>query len=1794
MFTVAELAVGGCLSALSSIRAGFKHIWTTEIDEDKTQLAEALTQAPCLGDTFAQDYKQIRARYGHCSLLKSGQPCRDWSSPGPKTGRGADCDTGWMYTAQVECILDLEPDTACLEQVAHVMKVDKDAVSEIIARLEPVYVVHCAVINVWTYGDPCNRERLIIIAIHRKFGALAEDYEVPRGDFHAGHAPQAWMVACEDEDVPEHLWRTDPIYATPWREPVPGRLHLIGTTGRPGMGYSDFPNAVYSWQSLYNCQTSHNGGGRRPELNWKSGEPFKRTRLTTIPETIKIASLPSDYEAFARGVKDDDKFIRELVNLGWPLRFANAMDSSIMAFLERAYGTSRDGARGPRDDSILLSGSVSIGLTPRSILVDSGAQISCVRESARSLMENPQRSEINITSANTCTSECKWEGMVQVNAVNTTGMQGVPKFTPFSFRAVTMEPLTKELLSITDLLKLHKYELRLSHTDNSSCFHRPATKSATSSTIPIRYNKRTGQHWVDYIDQQQYKQYCLTATYAKRPDPVLLEAMDASILPRTYGNEQVTKMIKQLKNDDNSAVEEVIIAQHAEDRSIKAVKQGLSSKEKRSMSAHDFHCMMGHLGSDPDCIICREAKGTMRFIRRTVDPHRETRVAYSFALDMLVMSERDRRGFKYVLTLKCLASSAYRLIPLYLKSDAHHAIEEWITELRASPYFKNMPYAPCSHIHTDQDGAWSQVHRKFQKTMTRLGVIVTYATKDRHERTNPVAERAIAIVEVVVKSILLQANLGPDFWSAALSQCEFLLNRLPVVSHEVNQPIDGDRIRPLEALTRGSYSRRTIDKELSTFLPLGMPALVNIPAVRGSSLKSKARWGIAMGMLGSQCEFMCPFKLTRFWSKSFVAFKLRGGLNYAQFLGLPPIGTMKGAGHVPEPLTDEITIKLKEAVEHKMEHKPPITFVWQRDGKDMRLLKPAEAGVTVHPLGAGSGVAVVSDDGQLLRPEGIECYFPAPEQVQKATTPQEIRNPETSRVPSETVDIKIPKRLVELAGFDHLGFDKVTVEVEYCALPVDVVNNCNSTRPLDNHLGSKFTIRKGRMTFPQLCRILNLRTEDHNTYKEWLTEIHGFSPDSLHTPKNKFLMRGMVVPPPQGAPWRHFKRRRVAAGKPKDSRGAKRKLAAMTGVQGGHNHDSLEEEEATENKLVANLVLRTYTWLKAGLITATPRLKAYTKMAKAKYYEVCKVYAKRYTKKRIKAIASNTSPPPTTIEKALNMDEPTAYRWLDSILDEWNGLGNLGVLDHGHTLEECRKMGIHTTTVPLSIVLDHKFDEKGDLKALKTRLAVRGTKKHMRPGEHYSPNTYASTPNMNTTRLLMALVIKMSLHQLCWDITKAYVWAPLADHERIILQYPRGFERFHPETGEPLFMVMLRNLYGAPNASRNYSIHRDKFIMSSFNKDGWTCQQSLMDPCLFTIEHRKKRTWMLCYVDDIDCASESKEDPQAIFEIMDKAWKCKVVPSDFILGVMRTRSYDSEGRLQMKLNMEAYIKGMKNSFEEFLSPRTLHTPCEPSFLLSLQNDSTEAMHNRVLARGYQSAVGMILWAARCVFPQTLFTVGQLCKQMSKPTEKAWDAAMRLIAWMYQNKTAGITFRSDGNPEPIFFSDATNVGDPTDSKRAYGYCGMFMGGPVIAVAKKLEHCSSSTSANEYMAMAHAIKNAIWLRQLLQEMKLGDIVSKPTRLLADNNTANGWAGDQMFKVSNGNMWILQSFHYAREMCQTGHIAVEYVNTRYNISDLFTKGVSKETFQALEGFLLGREPLSKLFEAISKQMEQGTEGT
>ena len=109
--------------------------------------------------------------------------------------------------------------------------------------------------------------------------------------------------------------------------------------------------------------------------------------------------------------------------------------------------------------------------------------------------------------------------------------------------------------------------------------------------------------------------------------------------------------------------------------------------------------------------------------------------------------------------------------------------------------------------------------------------------------------------------------------------------------------------------------------------------------------------------------------------------------------------------------------------------------------------------------------------------------------------------------------------------------------------------------------------------------------------------------------------------------------------------------------------------------------------------------------------------------------------------------------------------------------------------------------------------------------------------------------------------------------------------------------------------------------------------------------------------------------------------------------------------------------------------------------------------------------------------------------------------------------------------------------------------------------------------------------IWLRQLFEEIGLGEIVHDPTLVYGDNNVANRWASDD--RITSGNMWILQCYHYVKELCEGGEnlINVKYVASANNLADLFTKGVSKETFHALQPYLCGSNKLTHLLQRMIK---------
>ena len=107
----------------------------------------------------------------------------------------------------------------------------------------------------------------------------------------------------------------------------------------------------------------------------------------------------------------------------------------------------------------------------------------------------------------------------------------------------------------------------------------------------------------------------------------------------------------------------------------------------------------------------------------------------------------------------------------------------------------------------------------------------------------------------------------------------------------------------------------------------------------------------------------------------------------------------------------------------------------------------------------------------------------------------------------------------------------------------------------------------------------------------------------------------------------------------------------------------------------------------------------------------------------------------------------------------------------------------------------------------------------------------------------------------------------------------------------------------------------------------------------------------------------------------------------------------------------------------------------------------------------------------------------------------------------------------------------------------------------------------------MALNHAGKMVVWLRNLLKEMGLGHLVSKPTLMLGDNKQAGRWARTEM--ITNGNRFIERQYHKVRDFILHGDLEARYINTKLNVSDVFTKDVSREVIDTLGLMLTGRVP-------------------
>ena len=185
-----------------------------------------------------------------------------------------------------------------------------------------------------------------------------------------------------------------------------------------------------------------------------------------------------------------------------------------------------------------------------------------------------------------------------------------------------------------------------------------------------------------------------------------------------------------------------------------------------------------------------------------------------------------------------------------------------------------------------------------------------------------------------------------------------------------------------------------------------------------------------------------------------------------------------------------------------------------------------------------------------------------------------------------------------------------------------------------------------------------------------------------------------------------------------------------------------------------------------------------------------------------------------------------------------------------------------------------------------------------------------------------------------------------------------------------------------------------------------------------------------------------------------------------------------------------------------------------------------------------------------------------CNNPDKTHEKAVD---QVLYYLVGTKNLALVFdRIVCDPLILVgYVDANWGENLVDRKSITGYVFLLCGAAISWKSKRQDTVAKSTMESEYMALSDCASEAMFLRQLLAELK--EKQKLPTVLNEDNDAAKGLAEDR--RTTQRSKHIDIRHHYIRELVIEKHeLTIERVDSRENCADILTKGVPRERFEYL----------------------------
>ena len=519
---------------------------------------------------------------------------------------------------------------------------------------------------------------------------------------------------------------------------------------------------------------------------------------------------------------------------------------------------------------------------------------------------------------------------------------------------------------------------------------------------------------------------------------------------------------------------------------------------------------------------------------------------------------------------------------------------------------------------------------------------------------------------------------------------------------------------------------------------------------------------------------------------------------------------------------------------------------------------------------------------------------------------------------------------------------------------------------------------------------------------------------------------------------------------------------------------------------------------------------------------------------------------PTSYDEAMKSED--AREWNKATSKEYQSL-----IDN-QTWKKC-KIPDGRKAIGCKWVYKVKINKDGGVERYKARLVAKGYSQ--KEGIDYN-ETFAPVLKYKSLRILLAIAAIKDLEVKQMDVETAFLNAPIK--EEVYMEQPEGYH----DGDDSNVLLLQKTLYGTKQAPHEWNNTLNEFIVSI---DFTRC---LSDTCTYMKMSKNNYPIIIAvFVDDIIIIYDKQDEKEWVSykERFMKTFKMKDLnDAEWILGIRVKRDREVK---TIHLDHEVQVQKTLESFR-MSQVNSCHTPSEVKKFSMMNRNMTNEEKELMKKIPFKSLIGSLQYIALSTRPDIAYAVNQLSRFLSDPGQEHWMGGKRVLRYLKGTAKMGLLYKNhDGSQKTKIevYCDADWAGDVDDRKSTTGIVIKLNGCPVVWLSKKQQIVALSTAEAEYIAIATATQEVIWINNYLSEIKMKDELIPI--IYSDNQAAIQIASNDTLHSRSKHIDI--RYHFIRQMIQEEQIKLEWISTKEQQADINTKNLTMSTYVTLRDKLM-----------------------